>query len=87
MFPLGKSWPIVSYYYDAPSKFLFSLRERPTVTYVFWGGDFNTVLDLNPDATLNIDHRNRFSHPGPKVALELAIIRSDHSLFDAYREI
>ena len=26
MFPLGKSWPIVLYYYDAPSKFLFSLR-------------------------------------------------------------
>ena len=37
-------------------------KRIPTI----WGGDFNSVLDLNPDPELNIDLRNRSSQSWPK---------------------
>ena len=58
-------------------------KRIPTI----WGGDFNTVLDLNPVPESNLDLRNRSTHPGPKVAIELARIRSELNLTDAYRFI
>ena len=57
-------------------------KRVPTI----WGGDFNTILDTNPDLNSNLDLRNRATHPGPKVTNKLASIRIN-GLIDAFRAV
>ena len=86
----GVTYQIVCNYLDNDDNVsliqLIESKEEKTIPTV-WGGDFNTVLDANPDVEYKIDLRDRLSHPGPKVSLKLANIRNEHGLFDAYREI
>ena len=86
----GVSYQIVCNYLDNNDNVsliqVIESKVEKTIPTV-WGGDFNTVLDANPDVEYKIDLRDRLSHPGPKVSLKLANIRNEHGLFDAYREI
>ena len=56
-------------------------KNIPTI----WSGDFNTVLDPNPDLALNIDIWNWVTHPGLKTSMAFVNIRCDLGLIDTFR--